>query len=45
MSATKRYYADLACTLTDEQLKEHGYSDEEIQFFRECFGPYEDDEH
>ena len=44
MSATKRYYAELATTLTDEQLREHGYSDEEIQFFRECFGPYEDEE-
>lgn len=43
MSATKRYYEELAQTLTDEQLKEHGYSDEEIEFLRECFGPYEDD--
>lgn len=45
MSATKRYYEELAQTLTDEQLKEHGYSDEEIQFFRKCFGPFEDDEY
>ena len=44
MSATKGHYAELARTLTDEQLKEHGYSDEEVQFFRECFGPYEDEE-
>lgn len=44
MSATKRYYTELAQTVTDDELKEHGYSDEEIEFFRECFGPYEDEE-
>lgn len=43
MSATKRYYEELAQSLTNEQLREKGYSDEEIEFFRECFGPYEDD--
>lgn len=45
MSATKRYYEELAQTPTDDQLKEHGYSDEEIQFFRECFSPYDDEEY
>lgn len=44
MSATKRYYAELALTVTDDELKERGYSDEEIEFFRECFGPYGDED-
>ncbi len=37
MSAIKRWFEDHISEFTDEELREGGYEQEDIDFMRECF--------
>lgn len=43
MSYMKRLLEDLIDELSDSQLQQMGYSDEEISWFRECFSEKKDE--
>ena len=38
MGAMKNYYATIAYSFTDEELRKLGWSDERIAWLRYCFG-------
>lgn len=38
MGAIKCYYEEIAATVSDEELRRNGWTEEQIEWLRKCFG-------